>query len=494
MPIQVLPEIRISNAGKIFIGGQWVQPTTDRRLHIVSPNTEELVFETAQAVEADVDRAVAAARNAFDSGPWPRLNPAQRAEKLLALAQEIEKRLPELGRAWTEQMGILYSQSSVFVHGGVASLNAVAGWAVSYDWEKERKTSDGQGVGLIIQEPIGVVAAICPWNAPFSLMIDKIGPALLAGCTVIMKPAPETPLDAYIIAECSEAAGFPDGVVNLIPADREASDYLVRSPGVDRVTFTGSTAAGRRIAAACAERIARVTLELGGKSAAIVLDDADVETTATSLAQAGLILNGQACALLSRVLVPRSLHDKYADAFCAAMSKIKVGNSYDVHTQLGPLAMKRQLARVEGYIAKGKAAGARVVTGGNRPKDLNRGYFIEPTVFADVDNSSIIAQEEIFGPVLCLIPYDGIENAISIANDSIYGLNGAVYTNDSEQAYRIARRVRTGNVSQSEFKVDHEFPFGGFKQSGLGREFSIEALSTYLDTKVVHLREKPKAA
>jgi aldehyde dehydrogenase (NAD+) len=309
---------------------------------------------------------------------------------------------------------------------------------------------------------------------------------------VIMKPSPETPLEAYIIAEAAEAAGLPPGVVNLVCGHREASDHLVCNPGVDKVSFTGSTLAGKRIASVCGQRIARCTLELGGKSAAILRDDFPIEAAAAMLAGTITMLSGQVCAMLSRVIVPRHRHDALAEAIGAEMKNIIIGPSDAPATQLGPLAMKRQLDRVEGYIAEGKKV-ADLVCGGGRPSHLNQGYFIEPTLFANVPNDSRIAQEEIFGPVLSLIPCEDEEDAIRIANASNYGLNGSVLTNDVEAAYRIARRVRTGGFGQNGLRMDFGLPFGGFKQSGIGREGGPEGMLAYLESKTILLDGMPAA-
>jgi acyl-CoA reductase-like NAD-dependent aldehyde dehydrogenase len=322
-------------------------------------------------------------------------------------------------------------------------------------------------------------------------MTNKVAPALIAGCTLIVKPSPETPLDSYILAECVAAAGLPAGVFNMVPAEREVSDYLVRRSAVDKVSFTGSSAAGRRIASICGERIARFTLELGGKSAAIVLDDFDIGEAAATLGPSLCQLTGQVCANLTRVLVSAKRHDDFVDAMAGQLKAIRMGDPARKDTQMGPLAMKRQLQRVEGYIAKGKSAGAQLVMGGSRPAQPERGYFFEPTVFANVDNDSVIAQEEIFGPVVSVIPYRDVGDAIRLANDSIFGLNGAVFTNDIEQAYQVSRRVRTGTMGQNGSKVDFSISFGGFKQSGIGREGGPEAVFPYLESKTLVLRGAP---
>jgi acyl-CoA reductase-like NAD-dependent aldehyde dehydrogenase len=325
-------------------------------------------------------------------------------------------------------------------------------------------------------------------------MINKIAPALLAGCTVIMKPAPETPIEAYIIAECAEAAGLPPGVLNLVPAHREASDYLVRNPGVDKVSFTGSTVAGRRIASVCGERIARCTLELGGKSAAIVLDDYDLQAAARTLAATIVMSSGQVCATLSRVIVSKARQPQLAEALRAELQRIRVGDPFDPASQMGPLAMRRQLDRVEGYIAKGVAEGAALMFGGDRPAHLQRGCYINPTLFTDVASNMVVAQEEIFGPVIALIGCKDEADAVRIANDSSYGLFGAVFTNDNDAAYRVARGVRTGALAHNAFKLDFFLPFGGFKQSGIGREGGVSGFLSYTESKTILLAGAPSWA
>jgi acyl-CoA reductase-like NAD-dependent aldehyde dehydrogenase len=487
-----MASVPIAHLEKLFIDGQWVKPSAARKIDVVSPDTETVVASVAEAREADMDAAVAAARRAFDTGPWPRLTPAERGKVLAVMAQKLSERQPELCAAWTLQVGGLAGVAPFVVAPGTAGFREMAALGVTYPFVK-RETSPVSPFALVVREPVGVVAAIAPWNVPYSIMANKVAPALLAGCAVIMKPAPETPLEAYIIAECAEAAGVPPGVVNLLPAHREAADHLVQNPGVDKVSFTGSTAAGRRIGSVCSERIARCTLELGGKSAALVLDDFPTADAAQILARTITVMSGQVCAMLSRAIVPRRRHDELAEAIAAVMKTIRVGHSSDPASEMGPLAMKRQLERVEGYIAKGRAGSATLVTGGKRPAGLERGYFIEPTLFANVDNRSAIAQEEIFGPVLCLIPADGVDDAIRIANESIYGLNGAVLTRDVDAAYQVARRVRSGNFGQNAMKADFSLPFGGFKQSGCGREGGAEGLQNYLETKTVLLDAVPSS-
>jgi acyl-CoA reductase-like NAD-dependent aldehyde dehydrogenase len=488
----MLPQgVTVRHPDRLFIGGAWVPASSGRAIEIVSPNSETVVGSVAEGDDRDMDAAVAAARQAFDHGPWPRTAPAERAALVAKMAELLRAREPELARAWTAQVGGLASVAPGMMAGGTMTFAGVAAMAAGFDFTK-RVQSHMVHTAIIAREPVGVVAAIAPWNGPYMIMASKVANALVAGCTVIMKPSPETPLEAYIIAEAAEAAGIPAGVVNLVCGHREASDHLVCNHGVDKVTFTGSTVAGKRIGAVCGERVARCTLELGGKSAAIVRDDYAIPDAAKLFASTITMMSGQICAMLSRAIVPKARHDELADAIAAEMKKVRIGHSDDPDTQLAPVAMQRQLERIEGYIAEGKAT-ADLITGGGRPAHLNRGYFIEPTLFANVKNDSRIAQEEIFGPVLSLIPAEDEEDAIRIANDSNYGLSGSVLTHDAEAAYRIARQMRTGGVGQNGMRMDFGLPFGGFKQSGIGREGGEEGLMAYLETKTILLDATPAA-
>jgi aldehyde dehydrogenase (NAD+) len=490
MTHSILPDgVNVKHPGKVWIGGAWKQAHSGRMIEIVSPNTEQCVAAVAEADEADMDAAVAAARQAFDHGPWTRISPAERVAYLKRMADHLLARTDEIAKAWTAQMGGLESFAGPMTGSSTKTFSGIIAMAEQFDFVEQRPTK-GAAVGLVAYEPVGVVAAIAPWNGPYGIMLNKVGYALAAGCTVIMKPSPETPLEAYIIAEAAEAAELPAGVVNLVCGHREASDHLICNHGVDKVSFTGSTLAGKRIASVCGERIARCTLELGGKSAAIIADDFPTEAAAALLTGTLNMMSGQVCAMLSRAIVPRKRHDELAEAIKGEMAKVRIGYSDDPNTQLGPLAMKRQLERVEGYIEEGKKT-ATLVCGGGRPAHLNRGYFIEPTLFSNVDNKSRIAQEEIFGPVLSLIPCEDEEDAIRIANESHYGLNGSVLTNDVEKAYSIARRVRTGGFGQNGLRMDFGLPFGGFKQSGYGREGGIEGLMGYLELKTILLDGMP---
>ncbi|MBB6123387.1 aldehyde dehydrogenase [Sphingobium subterraneum] len=480
-------KVSVSHPDKFYIGGEWVQPASGKRLELVSPVTEEVTGTVAEATEADVDRAVAAAREAFDHGPWPRMTPAERGGYLARLNEKLKERTDELAHAWTGQGGAPFIMSQHSTQWSIGLMDFQAQIADKHVWDEERTSSYPGHVSMLVREPVGVVAAIMPWNAPFFSVAVKLAPALVAGCTVILKPSPETPLEAYIVAECAEAVGFPAGVINVLTADRAVSDYLVHRPGVDKVSFTGSTAAGKRIGAVCAERVARVTLELGGKGPAIVLDDFDIEMATSILAPTLTMATGQFCANLTRYLVSRERHDAFVESLAAKLKAVTIGDPYEPTTQMGPLSMKRQFDRVDGYVQKAVADGATLVMGGHRPPQFERGYFYEPTLFANVDNSSVIAQEEVFGPVVCVTAYEDLDDAIRLANDTNYGLSAAVFTNDVDAAYRVARSVHAGTVSQNSLRPDFAIAFGGFKQSGIGREGGMEAVLPYLETKTVVL-------
>jgi aldehyde dehydrogenase (NAD+) len=472
----------------LFIGGRWVQPSSAETIEVTSPSTEEVVARVAAPSPADVDRAVAAARHAFDDGPWPHTEPKERAQMLRAIADGLEARADELAELVTIENGTPIAISkSAQVLGAIPHLRTYADLAERFDFAEVR-----QGLRIrsaILREPIGVAAAIAPWNGPLVLTLMKLAPAIAAGCTVVAKPAAETPLNAYVLAEVCADAGLPDGVVSILPASREVGRYLVAHPGVDKVAFTGSTAAGRWIMAECASRLKRVTLELGGKSAAIVLDDADAPTAVAQLLPMATLLSGQMCLLQSRVLVPRSRSEEVVDALCKAVSALKVGDPYEPDTYFGPLISRQQRERVEDYIASGREEGATVALGGGRPAGLPRGWYVEPTIFVGADNSMRIAREEIFGPVTSVIAYEDVDEAVAIANDTDYGLAGAVYTSNPERGFAVARRVRTGTFGVNTYGTDPCLPFGGRKQSGLGREGGPEGLDAYLEPKTVALPE-----
>jgi aldehyde dehydrogenase (NAD+) len=464
---------------RLYVGGEWVEPENGATTDVVNPFTEVPIGRAALAGPADVDRAVRAARAAFDDGPWSSTTPAERAAILRRAAEGIEARKEELAQLTTLEVGSPVEGVGLQVAAARIFLDWHADQAETYPWEEDRP---GLFSSLLVRrEPVGVVGAIVPWNFPLGLTMPKLCPALLTGCTVVLKPAEETPLYSFLLAEIFEEAGLPPGVLNVVPADRTVSEELVRHPLVDKISFTGSTRAGRRIGSICGEQIKRLALELGGKSAAIVLDDAEIDAVIPELAPATMRNSGQACFNQTRVLAPRSRYDAVVEALAETIGAFPVGDPSDPATVVGPLINETQRRRVESYIASGRREGARLVLGGARPKELELGYFVEPTIFAGVDNGMTIAQEEIFGPVVAVIPYDGDDDAIAIANDSAYGLSGSVWSADPERARRVAKQVRTGNIGVNQFMLEIGGPFGGFKRSGLGREYGLEGIDEYVE-------------
>ncbi|NDK89119.1 aldehyde dehydrogenase [Gordonia desulfuricans] len=473
-----------------FIGGEYRAPAGTGRITVISPNTEEPIGSVPDGTEADIDAAVAAARQAFtDKSGWGGWSPAQRADAMERLADELDKRAADLAQAVSAQNGmpiaIAGQLEAVFPQ---LLLRYYAGLAREYPFEETRPGLLG-GSTLVTADPVGVVGAIVPWNFPQALAAFKYAPGLAAGATFVFKPSPETVFDAYTLADAVAAAGIPDGVINIVPGGREVGAYLVSHPGVDKVAFTGSTAAGRTISEVCGRLLRPVTLELGGKSAAIILDDADLDLTRVGeqIFSATLLNNGQTCFLGTRILAPRSRYDEVVQTFAGLAGSLQVGSALEATTQIGPMVSARQRERVESYIAKGKGDGATVAAGGGRPQALDRGWFVEPTVFAGVDNNHAIAQEEIFGPVLSIISYDGDDDAVAIANASDYGLGGSVWTSDHDHGVSVARRVETGSIGINAYLPDPTAPFGGVKSSGLGRELGPEGLAAYLVKKSVYL-------
>jgi betaine-aldehyde dehydrogenase len=471
---------------KLFIGGRWMAPAGTGVIDVISPHSEEPIGRVPEATEADVDAAVAAARQAFDHGEWPRMTPEERCTVVRRFMDLYASRLGEMAQVITDEMGSPLAWSELAQSPSAwMMLNSFLTIAESYPWEETRTGMLGQQV-IVRREPVGVVGTIAPWNVPQFTVMSKLAPALIAGCTIVIKPAPETPLDCFLMAEMIAEADIPEGVVSIVPAGREVGEYLVQHAGVDKIAFTGSTAAGRKIGAICAEQLKRFSLELGGKSAAIILDDADLPAIMPELKSATLMNNGQACILQSRVLVSKRRYAEVVDAVGQMMSELNVGDPNDRATDVGPLVAKRQQERVEKYIALGQEEGARVVVGGNgRPTGQERGWYVQPTLFADVSNDMRIAQEEIFGPVIAMIPYADEEDAIRIANDSEYGLGGSVWSTDAEHALNVARRIRTGTIAVNRYLMDFFAPFGGFKASGIGREFGREGLEEYLEAKTM---------
>lgn len=476
----------IESCEGLYINGTRERSTGADLLDVISPSTEELFARVEAATSDDVDRAVAAARGAFDSGPWGRSTLGERLEVLERFRALYASRRDDIAHLITNEMGspITLSRSNQATS-PLLMLDAYIDIARNYPFDELRQ--GGGGSALVTREAVGVVAAVVPWNVPQVAAMQKVAPALLAGCTVVLKPAPETPLDAFEMADMLHEAGLPDGAFNIVVADRDASEHLISHAGIDKVTFTGSTAAGRRIAAICGNDLRRVTLELGGKSAAIFLEDADVSLAVEALRLGSFRNAGQICSLKTRVVAPRGRAEEIVDGLVGLVESMPVGDPFDDGTQVGPLAGARHRDRVESLIEAGRAEGAEIAHGGGRPAGLDKGYFVEPTIFTGVQPGMRIAQEEVFGPVLAVLTYDTVEEAIAIANDSAYGLSGAVFSADVDRGIEVARRIRTGSVEINGSPAGLYAPVGGFKDSGIGREAGREGFEAYLETKSLGL-------
>lgn len=470
---------------ELLVGGEWRKPVSKAQISVVSPSTEEVIGQVPDAGAEDVDAAVQAARRAFDQGAWRAMTVAERADVLERALQTLGARIDEIGRLVTAQMGLPTSIAGIQIPGALDTGRYFLQAAQADSISEVRQTQ--MCAAAVIKEPVGVVASIAPWNGPFNMAISKIIPALVTGCSVVYKPAPETPLDAFFIAEAFAQAGLPAGVFNLITGGRDTGAALVAHPEIDKVSFTGSTAAGRDIGRECGGSFKRLQLELGGKSAAIVLDDADVAATMAGLAMGCFFNTGQVCAAYSRVLLPANRYDEFTGALVATAESFVVGDPFDPATTMGPLVSARQRERVLSYIEAGKDEGAAIATGGGIPAGLDKGFYVQPTVFTGADNSMRICREEIFGPVASVLRYDDLEQAIAIANDSDYGLHGAVFTTDPQRAADVARRVRTGTFSVNAFVYNTEAPFGGVKNSGIGRDTGPEAVQAYYELKTINL-------
>lgn len=474
------------DTSRFFIGGTWVEPSSSKVFRIVNPSTEEMIASVPEGQESDMGRAVAAARKAFYGSGWRDLPASGRADALRRFAEALQRRKTELTQTVSRQNGMPSWLSAMFE--GDVALGLLAYYAEVAEQQLSSETRPSQ-LGrhtLVERTPVGVVAAIVPWNYPVTLAMTKIAPALVAGCTMVVKTSPGTVLDSYILAEAAMEAELPAGVINWVAADREVGRFLVTHPGIDKVAFTGSTAAGRAIARDCGELLRPVTLELGGKSASIVLEDADVERFAQNLPMVSFLNNGQTCFASTRILAPRSRYAEIVDTVASVASQLTVGDALDPTTQIGPMVSADHRDRVERYIATGRAE-ARLVCGGGRPRHKSRGWFVEPTVFADADNRSVIAQEEIFGPVLTIIPYDGEDEAVCISNDSEFGLGGTVWSSDEGHALDIAARIQTGTIGINGYAPAVGSPFGGVKASGIGRELGPEALNAFSHLKSTYV-------
>lgn len=472
---------------KIFVNGQWRSPLSSRRIEVVCPHTEQVIAAVPDGNAEDMERAVAAARLAFDHGDWPMLALSQRIKAVARLATAYERRIPQIADVITAELGTPVASCQLMqATAAWAELQAFINIAQEFEWDATRPGAAHPSV-RVRREPVGVVAAIVPWNVPQLAAISKIAPALLAGCTVVLKPAPETPLDCYELFEAVEEADFPPGVVNMVPAGREAGEALVRNAGVDKVAFTGSTTAGRRIAGICGEQLKRCSLELGGKSAAVILDDADLALTMQGLKTASFLNSGQACTNQTRVLVSRQRYSNTVEAIVECVRAMQVGDPRDPVTEIGPMVTRRHQERVQSYIKLGEAEGAKIAIGGHEaPAELETGWYVKPTVFIDAGNDMRICQEEIFGPVIAVIPYDGVEDAVRQANQSQYGLAGSVWTADREAGEAIAKKLGAGMIGINDFTPDFMAPFGGYKASGIGRELGPEGLAAYTELKTIY--------
>ncbi|WP_210339643.1 aldehyde dehydrogenase [Ensifer sp. ENS07] len=471
---------------KLFIGGEWVEPKSTATIEVISPLTEKPIASVARASREDVDRAVSAARQAFDTGPWPRFALEERIAAILRLRAEIEKRTEAFAEVITGEMGSPISYSRIGqARTPLSMLQEQCEIAARFPWTEWRSSPTGSA--CVVRSAKGVVVSIVPWNMPLVAIVQKIGPALLSGCTVIVKPAPETPLSAMLLAECIREAQLPPGIFNLVPADREESEYLALHPDVDKVSFTGSTVAGRKLASACGERLRPITLELGGKSAAIFLDDADIAASVEALRVGSLRNSGQVCSLKTRILVSKKRESQVIEALAGLIDSMPIGDPFDANTQIGPMVSKRQMERVSNYIEQGLKEGRAIRGGLGRPAELNHGWFVRPTLLASVHPNAVIAQEEVFGPVLALSTFETEDEAIAIANNSAFGLSGAVFSSNLEKAIAVAGRVKTGVVEINGRGIGHHSPFGGVKDSGLGREGGPEGFDPYVDIKSIGL-------
>ncbi|WP_420750540.1 aldehyde dehydrogenase family protein [Rhodococcus sp. O3] len=478
-------------AGQLYIGGKWVDGRGTETLTVVNPATEAVIGTVPQATAADVDDAVRAARTAFDEGPWPQMSPRERAAALRRMVDELQRRRAELVDLSIAEAGSTRTLAE-FIQVGtpidqLADLVDRVIGAFPFESPMPPMLGNGIGQGTVVREPYGVAALITPFNFPFFLNVFKVAPALAAGCTAVLKCSPYTPFEALVFGEVAEAAGLPDGVLNIITGDVEAGEALTTHPGVDIVSFTGSDTVGTKVYGQSAQSLKKVVLELGGKSANILLDDADLDDVMQSVLGGFITHAGQGCALLTRILVHESLHDELVARVKMALDYVTVGDPADPTVTMGPLIRETQRRRVEDLIRVGQDEGAEIAYGGGRPAGLDRGFFVEPTLFVGVDNSMRIAQTEVFGPVGVVIPFRDDEDAVRIANDSPFGLAGGVWSSDPLRAHGIARRLRTGMVvvNGGGGGLSPDGPFGGYKRSGIGREFGAAGLSEFLQHKTI---------
>jgi aldehyde dehydrogenase (NAD+) len=477
----------MQNRDQLYIDGRWTAAAGPKTIAVVSPSTEEIIGRVPEGGPQDVDAAVSAARAAFER--WAGVSPGDRAAYLSRIHEGLKARADEIGRTIASEVGMPLKLATRIQAGSPIYTFAMYARMLA-DFRFEERV----GNSLVLREPIGVVGAITPWNYPLHQIAAKVAPALAAGCTVVLKPSEVAPLNAFILAEVVHAAGLPTGVFNLVTGyGPVVGEAIARHPAVDMVSFTGSVRAGKRVAELGAQTVKRVTLELGGKSAAIVLDDADLAQAVKGTVNACFLNTGQTCSAHTRMLVPESRYEEAARLAVEAAQSFTVGDPFG-DAKLGPVTSKAQLDRVRGYIAKGVAEGAELLTGGaEAPEGVARGYYVRPTVFGRVNPKSAIAQEEIFGPVLAIITYKDEDDAVRIANDTIYGLAGGVWSKDEERAKRVARRLRTGQVDINGGPFNMQAPFGGYKQSGRGRELGRPGLEEYLEYKSLQLKAEARS-
>lgn len=475
---------------ELYLNGQWRAPVSGgAHMPVYSPATGTVIGTAPRGGPDDADVAVAAARSALEDPHWAGIDPPTRARLLRRFADELTCRADRMAGVVTAENGMPVSLSRPAEgYGPAALLRFYAGIIDSEDIEVSRPAVGRPGSTVVRHERVGVVAAIVPWNFPQALTMFKLAPALAAGCTVVVKPAPETPLDALLLAEAAESAGLPPGVLNVVTGDVEVGRHLVGHPGVDKVAFTGSTAAGREIGATCGRLLRPATLELGGKSAAIVCEDADLAAMARGLAGASLLHASQTCYSCTRILLPRSIYDDALDAIVDVAASLPIGDPADPATRIGPVISARSRQRALAEIAAARSRGARVAVGGHVPAGLDAGYFLAPTVITDLDNTDPLARNELFAPVLSVMAYDDLDDAVAIANDSDYGLGGTIWTGDEERGVDLARRIHTGAVGINFFEIDIGAPFGGVKSSGVGRELGPEGLAAYRECKSIYRR------
>ena len=479
---------------QLFINGEFVDSKSGKTFQSINPFNQQPIASVARADADDARAAISAARRAFDEGPWPRMNREERSALLKALSDKINERQKELVALEVADSGSTVRKAKEDIYLSARNMNYFSKLAALDLTEMiEGMNKPGISQNLLLREPIGVVTGIIPWNFPLKMAIWKLGPALAAGNTVVLKPSELTPCTAMELAAIVKEIGFPKGVVNIIPGfGNEAGEELVQNPLVDKISFTGSTAVGKKVMTLASSNLKKITLECGGKSANIVLDDADMDLAVDGAMYAIFYHQGQCCEAGTRLLLPESKHTEFLERLVAKTKNIKLGDPADPSTDMGPLISRNQQDRVMGYVDKGKAEGAKLEIGGRIPtgQGLTDGFFVEPTVFSDVKNTMTIAREEIFGPVLSVIRYNNEDEAVALANDSTYGLGGGVWSRDKERALQVAKRLRTGTVWINEWHlISERAPFGGYKQSGIGREFGMDGLKEYTEAKHVHVDE-----